>query len=471
MMPKRPASGLDSGNLPTEGLFARIRDYSRHHVRYEVIALIFVVMTINQADRATMSIAGTPMAGDLGLSHYQMGWLFSSFAWAYMVFQIAGGWAIDRFGAKRTYTVAIFAWSIFTILIGIAPAFGVHTATYLIFALIFGVGIAAAPCFPANSKIVAAWFPTQERGTASAIFNSTQYFAAAVFTPFLAFIAVTFGWRNIYYFMGVIGLIAGVVFFWRLTSPATSTRLGKAERELIMQGGATLAMDRTSGTTAVGSSASASSISVVKGDRLRKFKGLLSNRMLLGIYFSQYCISTLTFFFLTWFPVYLVQQRHIPLLHAGLMASVPAIFGFIGGLLGGYISDMLLRKGNTLTMSRKWPIYIGMVLSSSIILCNYVGSDWLVLVFMALAFFGKGMGALGWAIVADTSPANAAGLNASIFNTFGSLAGITTPIVIGFIVQRMHSFNGALIFVGAHAMLAVLSYALVVGKIQRVPNL
>jgi len=455
--PLNPSVDVSSG-----GFVTRLREYMKHHVRYEVIALIFVIMTINQADRATMSIAGTPMSNELGFSHSEMGWLFSSFAWAYMLFQLAGGWAIDRFGAKPTYTVAILSWSTFTLLIGIAPLFGVHTATYLIFSLIFLVGVAAAPCFPANAKIVAAWFPTQERGTASAIFNSTQYFAAAVFTPFLAFIAVEFGWRDIYYFMGIIGLIAGGIFFWRLRSPATSRNLGDSERELIKQGGATLMMDSVSGE---GKTANAQ-----PGEKWRRVTGLLSNRMLLGIYFSQYCITTLTFFFLTWFPVYLVQQRHISLLHAGLMASVPAMCGFIGGLLGGYLSDALLRRGRTLTLSRKLPIFVGMGLSSTIILCNYVSADWLVLVFMAIAFFGKGMGALGWAVVADTSPTNAAGLNASIFNTFGSLAGITTPIVIGYIVQRMHSFNGALIFVGAHAILAVLSYAFVVGKIQRVKN-
>ena len=467
-MPKPHLPQFDSSAtanaVSSGGFVTRLRAYMKDHVRYEVIALIFVIMTINQADRATMSIAGTPMASDLGFSHSEMGWLFSSFAWSYMLFQLVGGWAIDRFGAKPTYTVAILSWSTFTLLIGVAPMFGVSTATYLIFALIFLVGVAAAPCFPANAKIVAAWFPTQERGTASAIFNSTQYFAAAVFTPFLAFVAVEFGWRNIYYLMGVIGLIAGGVFAWRLRSPATSRNLGDSERELIKQGGATLVMDRTSGVSAAQAGRAQS------GDKWRRVSALLSNRMLLGIYFSQYCISTLTFFFLTWFPVYLVQQRHIPLLHAGLMASVPAMCGFIGGLLGGYLSDSLLRRGRTLTMSRKLPIFVGMALSSTIILCNYVSADWMVLVFMAIAFFGKGMGALGWAVVADTSPTNAAGLNASIFNTFGSLSGITTPIVIGYIVQRMHSFNGALIFVGAHAILAVIAYAFVVGKIQRVPN-
>jgi MFS family permease len=132
------------------------------------------------------------------------------------------------------------------------------------------------------------------------------------------------------------------------------------------------------------------------------------------------------------------------------------------------LSDLLLRHGRSLTVARKIPIYVGMLMASSIMACNYVHADWLVVAIMALAFFGKGFGALGWAVIADTSPVNAAGLNASVFNTFSSLSGITTPIAIGFIVHTMHSFNGALVFVGVHALLAVASYALMVGTIRRV---
>lgn len=99
--------------------------------------------------------------------------------------------------------------------------------------------------------------------------------------------------------------------------------------------------------------------------------------------------------------------------------------------------------------------------------CNYVELEWMVVGFMALAFFGKGIGALGWAVVSDTAPREVIGLAGSIFNMFGNIAGIVTPIVIGYIVYETHSFNGALVFVGANALLAVFSYLVIVGKIER----
>ena len=101
------------------------------------------------------------------------------------------------------------------------------------------------------------------------------------------------------------------------------------------------------------------------------------------------------------------------------------------------------------------------------IACNYVDSPWMVVAIMALAFFGKGIGALGWAVVSDTSPKQIAGLSGALFNTFGNTAAITTPIVIGYLVKGSGGFASALVFVGANAIVAIASYLLVVGEIKR----
>lgn len=150
------------------------------------------------------------------------------------------------------------------------------------------------------------------------------------------------------------------------------------------------------------------------------------------------------------------------------MASLPAIFAFIGGVLGGVISDFMIRKGFSISAARKTPLCIGMLLSASVILCNYTDSNIVVMAFMSLAFFGKAMGAMGWSIMADVAPKRHAGLNASIFNTFGGIAGIVTPVVIGYLVQSLHSFNAALVYVGLHALLAIVCFLFIVGEIKRV---
>ncbi|MNZ79902.1 putative glucarate transporter [compost metagenome] len=156
------------------------------------------------------------------------------------------------------------------------------------------------------------------------------------------------------------------------------------------------------------------------------------------------------------------------ILKAGIIASLPAICGFVGGVLGGVLSDGLLRRGHSLSVARKTPIVCGMLLSMSMILCNYVDADWMVVGFMALAFFGKGIGALGWAVMSDTAPKQIAGLAGGIFNTCGNLSSITTPIVIGYIIAATGSFKWALVFVGINAFLAAFSYLFIVGEIKRV---
>ncbi|MBF6029761.1 MFS transporter [Pseudomonas sp. P115] len=433
-----------------------LRRFIAEHRRFEVIILLFIMMIINQGDRATLSIAGASLSHEMGLSHGEMGWLFSAFAWAYMLLQLPGGLAIDRFGSIKVLGIAIIAWSVFTAAIGTVAMMPVGVAFFAVFALRFMVGAAEAPCFPANSKIVSMWFPTAERGTATAVFNASQYFAAVVFTPLLAWISTRWGWPWIFYVMGFAGVAMGIVFIARIKAPLDHATLTTVELEEIRAGGAGLQEQ-----------------AAVPGkqhswrDTWASARSLLSQRMFVGIYMAQFCISTLTFFFLTWFPVYLVQQRGLSLLNAGLLAAIPAIFGFIGGISGGMVSDWMLRKGISLTMARKLPIFIGMALSMSMILCNYVQTDLLVVVFMAVAFFGKGMGALGWAIIADVSPKNSAGMNGAIFNTFGSVAGIVTPVVIGYMVQSMGSFNGALIYVALNAAGAFVCYLFVVGPLKR----
>jgi ACS family glucarate transporter-like MFS transporter len=250
-----------------------------------------------------------------------------------------------------------------------------------------------------------------------------------------------------------------MAFVWQRTiyGPKDHPRINAAELAYIEAGGALVDLE---------SGAKASS--EPKLATWPVIKQLLGNRMLMGVYIGQYCITTLTYFFLTWFPVYLVTERHMTILKAGFVAALPAVAGFLGGILGGFVSDRMLKAGYSLSAARKTPIVVGMLLAMSMIICNYVTADWLVVAMMSLAFFGKGIGALGWAVVSDTSPKEAGGLSGGLFNTFGNTAGITTPIVIGYILQATGSFAGALVFIAANAAVAIFCYLFIVGDIKRV---
>ena len=426
----------------------------RTRMRYGILLLIFLLTTINYADRATFSIAGDAASRDLGLNPVQMGYIMSAFAWAYVIGQIPGGALLDRFGTKLIYTIAIAAWSFFTLVQGFSGFLTGGAIFAGLFAMRFMVGLAESPSFPGNARLVAAWFPGSERGTASAIFNSAQYFSLVVFAPFMGWLVHTFDWHSVFFVMGGLGLIAAFVFWKMVRSPVDHPGVNKAELDYIEAGGGLTRMeDRT-----VSKSAAFTWANV---------KQVLGSRMLMGVFIGQYGINVLTYFFVTWFPIYLVKERGLNILEAGFAAAAPALCGFAGGVLGGIISDALLKKTGSLTIARKTPLLIGMLLSALIIACAYIDNSALIVVVMAVAFFGKGIASLGWAVVSDTSPREFVGVTGGIFNTFGNSAGIVTPIVIGYIVADTGSFDGALWFVGVHCLLVIAAYFLITGKIER----
>jgi ACS family glucarate transporter-like MFS transporter len=205
-------------------------------VRFSIVAMLFAITMVNYADRATIAIAGPALSKDLGLNAVQMGFVFSAFGWAYVIGQIPGGWLLDRFGSKAVYFPSLFTWSLFTLLQGGVGLLGASAALYALFLLRFLVGSSESPSFPANPRIVAAWFPANERGMACAIFNSVQYFATVVFAP-------SMGWPYVFYFMGLLSIGVSLIWFVVLYSPDRHPRIGSAELTYIERGGALVHMD------------------------------------------------------------------------------------------------------------------------------------------------------------------------------------------------------------------------------------
>lgn len=204
----------------------------RTRVRYLIVFILFLLTSLNYADRATLSIVGTMVSQDLKLDAVTMGYLFSAFAWAYVLAQIPGGWLLDRLGSRKIYGWSIALWSLFTLLQGCVGGFDGRVAVLVLFGLRFLLGAAEAPSFPANARIVAAWFPTAERGQASAIFNSAQYFATVLFAPIMGGIAHAWGWEYVFWFMGALGLVFAVAWPKLIYNPREHPRANAAELEL-----------------------------------------------------------------------------------------------------------------------------------------------------------------------------------------------------------------------------------------------
>ena len=154
----------------------------------------------------------------------------------------------------------------------------------------------------------------------------------------------------------------------------------------------------------------------------------------------------------------------------GLFAMLPFIAASIGVLIGGQVSDRLLRAGRSLTFARKLPVITGLLMSTTITSAIWLESDAAVIAVMSLAFFGQGMSNLGWTLISELAPDRLSGLTGGLFNLCTNLAGIITPIVIGITVGQTGSFYAGLAYIGAMALLGVLSYMFIVDRAERLPN-
>src|SRR5271166_438739 len=432
----------------------------RTHVRIWIMGLILFLSTVAYADRSILSIAGSGIKDEFGLTTVQLGYILSAFSWAYVLGQIPGGLLLDRLGTKKVYGVTLALWSISTFLIGFVGelATSITTAVVLFFSLRFALGFIESPSFPANARITAMWFPKSERGRASSLFASSQYFAVGIFSPFAGWLVSAFGWPWPFFVLGAIGLLAAFVWMRFMDEPRKHPKVSKAELDYIIEGGGLVDIDSTK---------ERETLPPVSG---AMFKSLLTNRMLWCAYIGQYCIIALSYFFITWFPIYLVQARGMDIMHAGFATVAPSLFGFAGGISGGIISDYLIRIGWSVSWARKMPYIVGMLMASTLAIASLSDSNILIVALMSFAFFGKGIaaGAGTWAVVSDTAPREAVGLAGSIFNCIGNIAGIVTPIVFGYIVAVTGSYGVGLLFVGVHCIVAAFMFLFVMGKIERV---
>ncbi len=176
----------------------------------------------------------------------------------------------------------------FTLLQGFVDIFSGFGIIIALFTLRFLVGLAEAPSFLGNSRIVAAWFPAQERGTAVAIFNSAQYFATVIFAPIMGWLTHEVGWSHVFFFMGGLGIIISFVWLKVIHEPNQHPGVNKKELEYIAEGGALINMDQKKSVQKVPFS-----------EKWGQIKQLIGSRMMVGIYIGQYCINALTYFFIT----------------------------------------------------------------------------------------------------------------------------------------------------------------------------
>ena len=410
--------------------------------RYWIFALMFLLATINYVDRIVLSVSSAPIAEEFGISKVELGYLFSSFLWLYVICLVPMGMIVDRLGTRAVNAAGIGIWSIATALTGLATGFGMLIATRVL------MGVGESTTYPASGRVIREWIPLKERALFAAVFNSGAYFGPAVGGLVLAWLVSAAGWRVTFLVCSAVG------FFWLLAwmiwfrKPEEASWLSAEERALILRerdGGAT---GLPTGGTSIG------------------LRGLLASSSMLGLMLSQGCAVYTQYFFLTWLPNYLQTERGMSMLKSGALMALPFVGAVILTVLLGKLSDSLLTEANARSGGRRRMGALLMLFGSVILLTPLVDNVYLVLGLITIALAGVASAvALNIALIGDLLRTSAdSGRATGLLILGGNIFGILAPIVTGYVVQATGRFDMAFVVAGALLVLGSLAVFLLARK-------
>jgi len=414
--------------------------------RWTMILLCCLANTINYIDRANLAVAAPIIQRDLGFDAATMGLILGGFFWTYSFMQMPFGWFADRFGARISLSLAVVWWSVFTAFTAVARgAFSLMGCR-----LLLGVGEAGA--YPSCAKVAANWFPRSERALASSIFDSGSRIGAAVSLPLVAWIIATFNWQTSFVVTGCLGIVWAV--FWVIIYRDPEHHHSVTPEQL-----ARLQAERGSKVT---------------GGPKVPWSSLFRYRTIWGMMIGFFCLNFVIYFFITWFPTYLVQARGFSLAQLGTLGLLPGLASIPCGWLGGFSSDALYRRGWSLTAARKTCLVGGMLMSSVITFSVFAPNAYMALVCFAIAYGSLAFTAASiWSLPGDVAPTpgHVASIG-GIQNFASNLAGIVTTTFTGVMLTiTSGSFIVPLTVAGGFCVLGAAVYLFMVGEIEPLPLL
>lgn len=412
--------------------------------RVKIVALLFFSFVICNVDRVAISVAILPMAGVYGWSPSTVGVIQSAFFWGYVLTQILGGWAADKYGGKVVLGAGVLVWSLMTFLTPAAANAGL--IPLLAARALLGVGEGVA--MPAMNQLVSSWVPEKERSRSLSLIYSGMYAGSALGLWLCPLLIEAFGWPSVFYTFGSLGAVWWLA--WQsvaASSPATSTRISAGEAAFIQAGLST--------TLAASDDDAAAEVAAEDGDRALAsaaatgdpspsvpWRALLTSSATWAIFISHFCVTWGYFVLLTWLPTYFNQELGFELSASAFFSVLPWLAMFVCANLGGTIADGLLGRGVPVTTVRKLMQTVGFLGPAAFLTVVAITSDpGAAIAAMTLAL---GLGSFSqsgvYANVSDVAPTYA-GVLLGISNTFASLPGIIGVALTGSILEGTGSWN------------------------------
>jgi MFS transporter, ACS family, glucarate transporter len=406
-MPQPPSAKASSAN-PAQAAAPRPT-----RARYWVIVFAVCLAIIQYVDKVCISQAAPFIQKDLGLKEDQMGWVFGAFTLAYALFEIPAGYLGDRFGPRRVLLRIVIWWSCCTAALGRMWS----GSSLMVTQFLFGAGEAGA--FPNLTKTFNRWLPRHERPRAQGIMWMSARLGGA-FTPMLVYLCLQHvTWRTAFLLFGLPGVIWAVLFFrWYRDDPRSHPAVNEAEAALLP-------------------------LEAAAGEQFKApWKKLFTSRTVWCLCGQYFACSYSFWFFITWFPTYLLKARGFDLKQSALLAGTPLFVGAFGSLFAGWIAPILSRRMADTGTVRRGIGAIGAFGGAVLLLvATRLTDSYMAVVAIALVAFCNDIQLPGaWTACMDVGGKAVATLSGTM-NMMGNVGGFVSPIVCGYLVRQTGNWN------------------------------
>jgi MFS transporter, ACS family, hexuronate transporter len=390
------------------------KGFKLSNLRWWILGMDALLLALNYGDRAALGIGAPHIIKEFGFSNTVWGIIIGAFSFGYAPFCFVGGWTSDKFGPRKIMALAAFWWSLFTAL----TAVGVGFISFLILRILFGFG--EGPQGSVTAKTMGNWFPQREMGAAMGISQASTPLGGAICTPIVAWmIAASGSWRLPFIILGAIGIVCAIGWYIVVRDKPEQHPWITAKELAYLNGGdfgkrPEFAADGT----------------------VPPVSKYLKQPLVWSTAFAFFGYAWVLFTFLSWFPIYLVQARHLDIKSLAISASIPWITGTIGMAIGGVITDWIGRKTGNPAKARKWfmvicLIGVGITFAPSAMVQSVTGAVTLMAISVFLLYL---TGAQYFSIIADLVPSSRIGGVAGFVHFIANTAGIVAPIITGALV-------------------------------------
>lgn len=379
--------------------------------RYHVVALATGLAVLSYVQRVAISQAAGPISRDLHFDKADMGLIFGAFGLSYAIFEVPMGLLGDRLGVRRVLLQIVLAWSMFTALTGAAW----NLLSMYVVRFAFGAG--EAGCFPNLTRMLSVWLPARERVAAQSMMWACTRWGGAVTPPIVLATVSLFGWRWAFVSFALLGVVWCILFFtWFRNDPAEHPSVNAAERKLIE-------------TTR--------NLHVHHGLQ-NNWLSILLTRQVAVLVLQYFCFSFMWYFYITWLPTYLIEERGQTPGRAAALSVLPLLFGGFGSLLSGLIP---------IRISRQRIAFCGFLIAAVLLfIFTRVQAMVPAMLCMGMASFSSDLTMpISWNACVEIGGSYTATVAATM-NMLGNLAGFVAPVVGGIILQRTGGHWNPLIY-------------------------